>query len=157
MFLLWCQQDLTAVFWNHDWLPPRLPQPVPSLRFQACPFRAALSSWLSSCTPECYPRGGCSTAGFLPAATICCCWLQVPCPAPAPRQPARTLCSAYANRQAGAERVWTRRAAPLSEPRPRLCILNPICAFNQMYISPNVHGPQLPGGHSRQGSLPEPL
>ena len=103
-----------------SFLEPRLafsscpPGPVPSLGFQACPSWAALLRGLSSGAPECYPRGGYSTAGFLLAATICCCWLQVSCLAPALQQSARTLSSAYPNRQASAERIWTRRAAPLS-------------------------------------------
>lgn len=102
MFLLWCQQDLIAAFWNHGGLAPSSSPSAPSLRsgFKPCSFPAALLHLLSSRAPECYPRGGCSTAGFLLAATICCCWLRVVCPAPAPRQPVRTLRSAYPNRQA---------------------------------------------------------
>lgn len=90
MFVLWCQQDLTAGFWKHGWLPPPLSGPIPSFGFQACPFRTALLHSLSSGACEWYPRGGCSTAGFLHAATICCCWLQVGCPAPSSSAARRT-------------------------------------------------------------------
>lgn len=131
MFLLWCQQDLTAVFWNQGWLPSPLSGPIPLLGFQACPFCTALLHSLSSRAGECYPRGGCSTAGFLLAATICYCWLRLRCPAPTPPQLVRTLHSAHPNRRAGAESAHA--GQPLS--------LTPTILSTEMLIAPRVHFP----------------
>lgn len=52
MFLLWCQQDLKAIFWNWGWLPPPLPlhpprppqPPAPSPRSGFKPVPSELPS-----------------------------------------------------------------------------------------------------------------
>lgn len=103
---------------------------------------------LSSRAPECYPRGGCSTAGFLLAATICCCWLHIQCPVPAPQQPARTLRLAYSNRQASTERVCTHWA-----PHPTL---NPTSTFAGC-ISPSVLVRGTQSSSHCHSSPPEPF
>ena len=45
MFLLWCQQDLTAVFWSHGWLSPPVP-PAQSPHSDFKPVPPGLPSYM---------------------------------------------------------------------------------------------------------------
>ena len=135
MLLLWCQQDLTAVFWNHGWLSPPVPpaqsphsdfRPVPSGLPSYMGFLLALLNvTLEGATA---PQASFSPPPFAVVGSKALAWRQLFGSQQGP-------CAQLIQTDKPAQRECGHAGQPLS-PQP---LPPPLHSESSLCISPNVH------------------